>query len=70
MEITLYTTHCPKCKVIESKLEKKGVKYVTIDNVDEVTKIGEINNIQSAPILKVDDTVYAFKEANAFINSL
>ena len=25
--ITLYTTHCPKCKVLEAKLTKKGIEY-------------------------------------------
>jgi len=48
--ITLYTTHCPKCKVLEKKLAQKGVEYTEVTDVTEMQKLG----IKSAPILDVD----------------
>ena len=48
--ITLYTTHCPKCKVLEKKLAQKGVEYTEVTDVTEMQKLG----IKSAPMLDVD----------------
>jgi hypothetical protein len=30
--IVLYTTHCPKCRVLEKKLSDKGVKFETCED--------------------------------------
>ena len=62
--ITLYTTHCPKCKVIEKKLAQKNIQYVEVSDVKKMTELG----FKSAPILEVDGRIYTFKEANQFIN--
>ena len=62
--ITLYTTHCPKCKVIEKKLAQKNIQYVEVSDVSKMTELG----FKSAPILEVDGRIYNFKEANQFIN--
>lgn len=48
--ITLYTTHCPKCRVLEKKLAQKNVQYNEITDVSEMQKLG----IKSAPVLEVD----------------
>ena len=29
--INLYTTHCPQCKVLQAKLDEKGIKYNVIE---------------------------------------
>lgn len=29
MNIIFYTTHCPKCAVLKTKLDKAGVSYST-----------------------------------------
>ena len=64
--ITLYSTGCPKCKVLIMKLNKKGVQYVINNNVDEMLEKG----LLSAPYLEVDGTMYNFTEANTWINNL
>ena len=51
MNVILYTTHCPKCVVLEKKLIAAGIKYTTVEDVQEMGKL----NIQFAPALKVDD---------------
>lgn len=51
MEITFYSTHCPKCKVIESKLKQAGLEYTEVNDVNEMLQLG----FRTAPILKVDD---------------
>ena len=62
--VTLYTTHCPKCRVIEKKLEQKNIPYETIEDVEEIIELG----FRTVPILKVDDNTYLnFTEANDWI---
>ena len=65
MEIILYTTHCPKCKVLETKLRLKGIKYAEVDNIDEMTALG----IQSAPFLSVNGQLMDFGAAVKWVNA-
>lgn len=64
--IIMYTTHCPKCKVLEMKLKQKNIKYVEEDSVDEMKKVG----LHSAPALNVDGQILEFADAIKFVNSL
>lgn len=59
MSVILYTTHCPKCNVLEKKLNKFGIEYTISEDIQEMLKLG----FKSAPVLKVDDEIYLFKEA-------
>lgn len=49
--VTLYTTHCPRCKMIEMRLQQKGIEYTENTNIDEMIEMG----FKTAPLLKVDD---------------
>jgi len=64
MSITLYTTHCPRCVVLESKLKQKNIKYNSCEDIDVMTEKG----FMQAPILEVDGKVMDFKTANDWIN--
>lgn len=66
MDITFYSTHCPKCKVLESKLKNLGLEYTEIDNVDAMLKLG----IKTAPVLKVDGKMMDFMTANRFLKEV
>ena len=68
MEITLFSTGCPKCKVLKSKMDQKGISYTLIEDSKEVVAIGKANRIMSAPILKVDEKVMDFSSANNWLN--
>ena len=62
--ITLYTTHCPKCKVLEKKLAQKGIEYIEVSDIQKMNQLG----FHSAPVLEVDGRIYNFKEANTWVN--
>ena len=64
MEVILYSTHCPRCTVLEAKLKQKGIEYQEINNVDEMLKLG----IQAVPQLKVDGELMDFSEAIKWVN--
>lgn len=67
--IKLYGTHCPRCNVIEKKLNAKGIEFDLIDNPEEVLKFGEEHDIHSAPIVVLQDgTILDFTGANKWIS--
>jgi glutaredoxin len=52
MTITLYKSlTCPQCKVIQAKLDKKGIAYEMVTDVDYMTSIG----VKSIPQLHIDN---------------
>lgn len=61
--IKLYTTHCPKCKVIEKKLAQKNIQYIEVSDIAEIQKLG----FQSVPILEVDGKIMNMTDANRWI---
>ena len=61
----LYSTGCPRCKVLEKKLESKGVAYEKNNSVDEMLSLG----ITEVPVLNVYGQLLSFSEANEWINN-
>lgn len=59
MNVVLYSTHCPKCKVLGMKLKQKNINFEENTNIDVMIEKG----FKSAPILEVDGIVYDFKQA-------
>ena len=49
--VTLYTTHCPKCIILEKKLQDKNIEYQVCDDVDLMLSKG----MQEAPYLEVEE---------------
>lgn len=66
MKVVLYTTFCPKCKVLEKKLHDKDVVYEEITDVDIMTEKG----FQTVPMLEVDGEVMDFSKAAEWVNTL
>ena len=54
MNVILYTTHCPMCKMVEQRLNSKKINYVENTNVEEMEALG----ITHVPALKVDEILY------------
>lgn len=63
--IVLYTTHCPKCKVLESKLNKKNIKY----NICEDINIIQNKGITALPALEINNEILTFKDAVNWVNN-
>lgn len=62
--VKLYTTHCPKCAVLEKKLQQKNIAYETIDDTEKMIQMG----MRSAPMLEVDNKLMNFTEAVQYVN--
>jgi glutaredoxin len=61
--ITVYTTHCPRCKILEKTLTSRGVDYVAVEDVDVIMAKG----FQMVPMMEVDGKVLDYKEAMFWI---
>lgn len=66
MKIVLYSTGCPRCNVLKTKLKNKNISFEEIN--DEELMIGK--GFDSVPILEVDEKPYDFKEAVEWINKI
>lgn len=64
--IILYSTHCPQCKALEMKLNKKKVEYEICDDTQEMERLG----FRAAPMLKIDEETYLpFTNAIKWVNA-
>lgn len=66
LNIDLYTTHCPKCRVLEKKLAAKNITYTEHDDINEMINLG----YKETPVLVVDGHKYSSVEAIKWVNSV
>ena len=64
MRVILYSTNCPKCNVLEKKLEEKNIKFKLETNQEVMINKG----FMSAPMLEVDGKIMNFVTANKWVN--
>ena len=62
--VKLYTTHCPKCKILAIKLDQKNIEYTECSDEQEMIS----KNILSVPVLEVDGKLYDFSSAISWVN--
>ena len=64
MNVVLYSTGCPRCKVLRQKLDSKGISYTVNSSVEEMLALG----ISQVPILSVDGELLPFTKAIEWVN--
>ena len=64
--ITLYSTHCPKCAVLEKKLTQANIEFIINDDLELMKSKG----IKSAPVIEKDGELLDFSKAIAWLRSL
>ena len=60
----LYSTNCPKCNVLEKKLQSKNIDFEICNDVDLMLSKG----IQQAPYLEIDNELMDFTKAVKWVN--
>lgn len=63
-EIKVYSTGCPRCKILEEKLESAKIEYDKIEDINEIQRLG----IMSVPVMKVREKLLQFGDAVRYIN--
>lgn len=66
MDIVLYGNHCPRCQVLEAKLQQKKVSYNTCENIETMENLG----IMSVPVLSINGNLLAYKAAIDWVNQI
>ena len=64
--VILYSTGCPRCKVLETKLKQKNVEYIECSDIREL----ERKNITTVPCLGIEGEILDFGAAVKWVNSL
>ena len=65
--IKYYTIHCPKCKILQGLMEKKGISFDVIDDNDTVMEVAEQYGVKSAPFALVNGECYNTKKLQEWI---
>lgn len=63
MSVILYSTHCPRCVVLENMLKEKNINYQIVTDENEILAKG----FTVVPVLQVNDTIMSMKEAMEWI---
>ena len=66
MSVNFYTIHCPKCDVLQKKLNNKNIQYTLITDVGVMQQKG----FDTMPMLEIDGKSMEFSDAVKWINSL
>lgn len=66
--VKLFSTGCPKCKVVEAKLKQKNIAFEVESDPDIIIAKGQELGILSAPILQIDEEYFEFSKAIKVIN--
>lgn len=61
--VILYSTGCPKCRILEKKLDEKKIKYEVVTNRDVMIDKG----FSSAPKLEIDGEILDFSDGMRWI---
>lgn len=64
MSVIVYSTGCPKCKILEKKMNDNGIDYQVVTDVDLMQQKG----FMSMPMLEVDGEIMDFGTAIKWVN--
>lgn len=64
-KIILYSTGCPKCRILEAKLKEKNINYTEVDDIEYMKTIG----LKEVPWLKIDNDMLNFADAVKWVNN-
>lgn len=64
MSVVMYSTGCPKCKILKKKLDEKKILYEEETDVEKMKSKG----IDRVPVLEVEGELFSYSEAVKLIN--
>lgn len=66
MGTILYSTNCPRCNILKTKLNKKEIPFSEENDIDVMIEKG----FTEVPMLEVDGEIMNFSQANTWINNM
>lgn len=67
--ITLYSSGCTRCGIIENILHNKHIDYKLITDENVYLKLAEENNIKVMPFAEIDGKIYDTIELQNWLNT-
>ena len=67
MSVELFSTNCPRCKVLEAKLNEKHIPFQLFEGERAIESIQE-RGFMSAPLLSVNGENMEFTKAIKWVN--
>lgn len=64
----VYSTNCPKCKILIKKLTSLGKDFNLVENEEKIMEASAKYEIQEAPFVVIDEKAYNFSQINKMIN--
>lgn len=62
--IILYSTGCPKCRILKKKLDEKGVNYEICSDTERMIGMG----LTEVPVLEAKGDIMSFADAVKWVN--
>jgi glutaredoxin-related protein len=59
IKVTFYSNNCPRCNILQQKLDEKGVIYEKVSDINIMRQKG----FMSAPMFEVDGNIMNYLEA-------
>jgi len=66
IKVTFYSNNCPRCKILQQKLDEKGVIYEKVSDMNILIQKG----FKSVPMLEVDEKIMTYVEAINWIKEM
>ena len=66
--VILYSSNCPKCKVLEAKLNQKNIDFSIKNSEEDFQQLFD-EGFREMPVLEVDSKKYTFGEAIQLVNN-
>lgn len=63
MKLILYSTNCPKCRMLEAALKNKKASYEKCEDVQTMINMG----LMEAPALMVDGNILSYSDAMKYV---
>lgn len=68
MKVTLFSTQCPKCKILERRLKEMNIQFELLEG-EEAVNIMLDNGFKSAPVLSANGEMMDFSKAIEWIKT-
>jgi len=66
IKVTFYSNNCPRCNILQQKLDEKGVMYEKVSDIEIMKQKG----FMSVPMLEVDEKIMTYSEAINWIKEM
>ena len=67
-KVYLYSSNCPKCKILETKLNQKHIDFSIKNSEDDLQELFN-EGFREMPVLEVDNKKYSFGNAVKLVNN-